>query len=510
MKIKLIALTLALLCFFGVFVACDSGSASTNETQNNDSNETNAETAPTGDDTAAESKTETETEVVTPEFHPTIAKTNYNEDCFMHVFERPSLLWVEENKNDVFTEALFARQQKLYEYLGVELTAIQTGNLNEYGEAFKSAVKSKDGSVDVLVCSAYVSIADFIIDGYLRDYNDFPQIDLTADYWKTDYMEEVMLGDSIYLGYSSFNIFNTHVISYNKGMMDQYSDALDEPIYDTVRNYRWTLDKMISLANLVYIDATANGKTEDDTFGITGHQWIPFIGFLHSSDIPLVAQDDTGAYKVAVYNETYQEKTTALVDKLHNLAKSDSAWFRFRIEETPMISLTSGRTLMSISGTAGLVGFLDYDIDFGVLPFPLYDENQKEVGYRSFNYDGFITFPSYMRNENMSVETVEILSFFSAPVQNAYYEKQLGKQAADTPDDREMLQLVWDGICTDFGLAFSYISSSLDTNLYMLPTLTNANTTANIASHVKSYEGSANKAIDKWMKTYEKKWGKNN
>ena len=115
-----------------------------------------------------------------------------------------------------------------------------------------------------------------------------------------------------------------------------------------------------------------------------------------------------------------------------------------------------------------------------------------------------------MRNENMSVETIEMLSFFSAPVQSAYYEKQLGKQAADTPDDREMLQIVWDGICTDFGLAYHAISTSnLDENLYMLPNLTNPNTTYNIASYIKRYEANGNKAIDKWMKTFEKKWGSN-
>lgn len=494
-SIRLLLLLLATLMALSCFVACDSGSE----------DDTTADTsADTENATGDVSLTETEK----PDTHPTIQKTDYADDLFVHVFERPSLLWVEESKDDVFTEALFARQQKLYDYLGVELYAIQTGNLNEYGDAFTTAVKNKDGSVDVLVCSAYVSIADFIIDGYLRDYNDFDQIDLTADYWKTDYMEEVMLGDRIYLGYSEFNIFNTHVLSFNKKMLDQYSDALDESIYDTVRNHRWTIDKMISLANLVYIDQTADGKTADDTFGLTGHQWIPFIGFLHACDIPLVAQDESGSYRVAVYNSTYQNKTTDLVEKLLALAKSDSAYFRFRIEDTENIPLSSNRVLMHIEGTGGLVSLLEYDIDFGVVPFPMYDEAQKDVGYRSFNYDGFITFPSFMRNENMSVESIEMLSFFSDPVQTAYYEKQLGKQASDTPDDSAMLQLVWDGICTDFGLAYSYISQSLDTNLYMLPTLTNANTSYSIASYVKSYEGSANKAIDKWMKMYDKKFGK--
>ena len=492
-SVRILLLVLAALMAISCFVACDS-SDKNEETQQKQENTTSGGV--------------TEEETLDPDIHPTIEKTNYADDLYMHVFERPNYLWVEESEDDVFTEALFARQQKLYDYLGVELYAVQTGNLNEYGDAFTTAVKNKDGSVDVLVCSAYVSIADFIIDGYLRDYNDFDQIDLTADYWKMDYMEEVMLGDKIFLGYSEFNIFNTHVLSFNKRMLEQYSDALDESIYDTVRNYRWTIDKMISLANLVYIDQTADGKTEDDTFGITGRQWIPFIGFLHASNIPLVAQDESGSYKVAVYNSTYQEKTTTLVEKLYALSKSDSAYFRFREESTADIPLSSGKVLMHIEGTAGLVNLLDYDIEFGVVPFPMYDEAQKDVGYRSFNYDGFITFPSYMRNENMSVESVEILSFFSDPVQTAYSAKQLGKQASDTPDDSEMLELVWDGICTDFGLAYSYISQSLDMNLYMLPTLTEANTTYAIASYVKSYESSANKAIDKWLKTYEKKWGK--
>lgn len=517
MKIKLISLTLALFCLFGVLVACDSGSSNKlDETQDNISNETVADPSPSGSDketsTKSEISTETATEAVTeaPTTHPTIAKTNYNDDFFLHVFERPQLLWVEESENDVFTEALFTRQQKIYDYLGVEMTAVQTGNLNVYGNDFKNAVKSKDGSVDVLVCSAYVSIASFILEGYLSDYSKFDQIDLSADYWKTDYMEEVMLGDDVYLGYSDFNIFCTHVISYNKDMLDQYSDALDESIYDTVRNYRWTLDKMISLANLVYIDKTSDGKTEDDTFGITGRQWIPFIGFLHACDIPLVEQDEAGAYKVSVYNSIYQEKTATLVNKLYELSKSNSAWFRYKIEETTDIPLTSGRSLMTIVGTPSIVDYLNYDINFGILPYPMFDENQKDVGYRSYNYDGFITFPSYMRNEDMSVETIEMLSFFSAPVQTAYYEKQLGKQVADAPDDSEMLLIVWDGICTDFGSALSQIDASLGTNLYMLPTLTHANTTENVASYVKSYENIANKALTKWMKSYEAKWGKNN
>ena len=437
-------------------------------------------------------------ETETPDVHPYIEQNNYDDICYMAVYERPKNLWTEQREGDVFTEAMFARQVKVQEYLGVEFIAKYLPST----EIFTTAVKNKDGSIDVLMSSPYLSVANFVLEGQIRKYNDLTQLELDADYWRMDYMEELMLEGDIYLGYSDFNIFNTHVVSFNKVMLDKYSHALDESLYDSVRNYRWTIDKMISLAKLVYIDTSSDGKTIDDTFGFTGRQWIPYIGFLHACDIFLVEQNEKGEYEVAVFNEKNQAKTSDLVSKLYDLAKSDCSWLSYKNEGPDMIYLISGRSLMTLVETGNLVGYLDYELEFGVLPYPMYDENQKDVGYRSFNYDGFITFPAYMRNEAMTAETIEMLSFFSAPVQSAYYEKQLGKQAADTPDDREMLQLVWDGICTDFGLAFSYISSALDTNLYMLPTLTYVSTESQVASYVKSYENSANKAIAKYIQKY--------
>ena len=502
-RIKLASFMLAALMILSLLISCETknnaDASSTQQTEVNESTEILLET-----DSKTSTETETVTETEAPEFHPTIEKTNYNDTCFMHVFEHLKYLYVEESEGDTMTEAMFARQQKLYDYLGVELMGVQTGNLETYGAAFKNAVKNKDGSVDVMICSAYVDVAPFISEGYLRKYNNLPAIDLDADYWKTDYMSTLQFNDDIYLGYSDFMIFNIHVISFNKDMMAQYEDALPESVYDSVRNYHWTIDKMISLANLVYIDKTSDGKTEDDVFGITGRQWIPFIGFLHACDINLVEQNDAGEFLVSVFNEKNNVKTSGLVDKMLALSKSNNAYFRFRIEETKEIKLHENQSLMTVQGTDYLVDNLNYDISFGVLPYPMYDEAQKSVGYRSFNYDGYITFPSFMRNENMSVETMEMLSFFSAPVEVAFYEKLLGKKVADVPDDRQMLEIVWNGICTDFGLAFSRIDATLGTNLYMLPTVTHANATDNVASFVKSYEKAANSAIRSYIKKMEK------
>mgnify|MGYP003308065369 CR=1 FL=1 len=71
----------------------------------------------------------------------------------------------------------------------------------------------------------------------------------------------------------------------------------------------------------------------------------------------------------------------------------------------------------------------------------------------------------------------------------AFYEKLLGKQAADLPDDRRMLDIVWNGICSDIAQTYN-----IDI-LYMVPYLTKAGAEQSLASYMASNQISSNKKI---------------
>jgi hypothetical protein len=108
--------------------------------------------------------------------------------------------------------------------------------------------------------------------------------------------------------------------------------------------------------------------------------------------------------------------------------------------------------------------------------------------------------PSYMRNEQMITESIELLSYYSSDVRTAVFEKWLGKQAADAPDDVKMLNIVWDNLYSDFGYTYSTIVGALNDNLYLLPTVTKAGANQSVASYIASYSRVANNAIAKYMK----------
>ena len=493
-KFRIVSVLLAVWMLVSLLSACDGRQSEESETKGAESIGTVAESV---------SETSVETEAM-----PEVERTNYNSDLYLSIMSGVSnkfkYHFVDESSNDVLTEAIFTRQQKVYEYLGVNIIATEYPDFSTYTTPFKTAVKNKDGSVDVMLTHVYYGVAGLVSGSFIADLGELAGIDLDADYWNREFMEDLSLSDRCYLGFSDYNILNTHVVVFNKTMMDKYADALDKSVYDMVRNYEWTVDQMIALSQLVYIDAASDGKTPDDTYGITGRQWSEFPGFLHACGVKIIEQDEKGEYKLAFMNEMNAHKTTALVEKLHQLSESEYAYFDYKTNDTPTVPFTTGRTLLHLSAVTYLEDFLSYDVPFGVLPYPVWDSAQKDVGYRHLQWSGFITVPTYLNNEQMVGETLEMLSFYSADVKTAYYEKMLGKQISDAPDDSEMFAIVWDTVCSEFAQPYC---ESLGGNgmLYFMADLTRAQATQNVASYYASYERSYNNAISKFTRMIEGK-----
>ena len=456
-------------------------------------------------DTTGGSGTEDSTSVST-EAMPEIEKKDYGDQFYLHVLpdvNPPKYYFAEESQGDILTDAIYTRQEKVRQHIGVEIVGVETGNFSQYLEPFKTAVKNKDGSVDTLISHVHTGIDGLISENYLTDFNKVPGIDLEADYWNQQFMEDISIADRMYLGFSDFNILYTHVITFNKTLLERYDDNFDESIYDMVNNYHWTLDKMLSTASIAYIDKTNDGKSQDDQFGISGYQHISFIGFLHASNINLVEMDKNGNYMVSVYNDTNREKTASLIDKLDTMVAADYSWFRDPHNGKDAVGMQTGRALFNLSSTYGLPGLIEYDVSFGVLPYPMWDENQKNVGYRSLQWGGYICIPSYTRNVEMVGETLELLSFYSADVTDVFYQKLLGKQVADSPDDKKMLDIVWDGVCSDFGQTYSSVVTNVSL-LYLVPELTYESSTQNIASFMARVDRTANKLFKQFVNKVSK------
>ena len=475
-NIKFLTIFIALVLFITSFAGCGNATA--------DNNADDGTLPELGDGSA--------------EYVPDIEKKNYGEEFYLWVMNDVNAIeyyWVEESMNDSMSEAVYGRQEKVRAHIGVEIFGSKTPTVKDYIEPFKKAVQNKDDSVHFLISHVFYGIDGFISGNYITDFNEIPEINLDADYWNTDVMDQISVNGKNFLGFSDFNILYTHVLSFNKDMLEKYSDQLDESIYSMVENYHWTVDKMMWLASLAYIDTNADGKTNDDTFGLVGYQSVPFIGFMHASNINVVEPDEKGDYKISLYNDKNKQKMSTLVDKLSELSRSEYANL---MDGYFYNGMTTGMALMEISSTFKLPEYLKSEVKFGIVPFPMFDEAQKDVGYRSLQWGGYLCIPAYLSNAEMVGETVELLSYYSDEVNVAFYEKLLGKQVAEAPLDRKMLDIVWDSVCSDFGQTyFSVIETS--NFMYILPEVTKVGAKKNLASFVAEYESTANRNLKKFM-----------
>jgi hypothetical protein len=273
--------------------------------------------------------------------------------------------------------------------------------------------------------------------------------------------------------------------------MKEYN--LTEP-YGDVRNKTWTLDKLISMASTVSADDGDGKWTENDTYGISGWGWVPLISLVTSSDMKIVDRNDVGDFVIAYENNS--EKMINLIDKVMEMYNADYSYF-WKSTGGTALNFADGNSLFQLYDSGELIKFREEDLRFGVLPYPLWDEQQTE--YKSLNWNGMMGVPGAIKNPDMVGEVLELMGYYTADVKVAYYEKLLGTKLAEAPDDAEMLDIVWASQVSDVGIIACNSSGSMDALVYMLPKMCESGRN-NFASYMKSNGKGAQRGLDRVFK----------
>ncbi len=445
---------------------------------------------------------------------PDVDRKDYSDDFNLYVADSNGgiKLWYMDddlNGGSAMDEAVYQRQERVRKYLGVEFVRVKypDATYNTYQKYVQDAITNKDGTLDALITHVHGGVSNMISENMLLNLGELEGVDLDADYWHKDFMDTLELNGNYFLGHSDYNIMLTYLIGFNKELLDQYyfgGNPNKKSVYDMVRDGEWTLAAMMDLARLVSIDETGDGKSYDDYFGLTASPWVAFNGFLTSSGIPMVAQTQSGAYEVALTKDEYFNKTDDLVTFFKELEAANYTYFAHHMTSMVDLPLSSGRALMSVLRTDSLESLLNYKLEFGVLPYPLYDQNQyntkdANLGYRSLQWGGYIGVLSYLKNPVLVGETLEMLAYYSENVKITYYEKVLGKRIADMPDDADMLNLVWNGISTDVGQTFYNLGGDENGVCYTVPQLIHPSTKNNLASYLASKERAINNGFKDFL-----------
>ncbi len=391
--------------------------------------------------------------------------------------------FADKTTGDGMNDSLYQRQQAIEKLLLVKLVykeaegVGQTPAFQMYADEVKNAIKSGNEKYQLVGTHTNYALPDLITTNSLKDFKGFETIDLNQDYWNKKIMDQVAYKDHYYLGYSDYNLASTCVVAYNKTLYNEFESAFNgSTMYDYVNNNQWTLAKLGEVAAYVYKD---QGDPAKNTYGLTGECWVPLCGFLQSCGESVVAKNESsGKYELTWYdNATVTSKVNDIISTIKDLTSMNETYF-WMIKDfasygnSTQIRINSGKVFMELLSTTDLVYLKETQLKFGVLPYPMYDENQaKTVGYRSLNWAGYIAVPANISDTKMVGDVLECLAFYSEDVVTYYYEKLLGLKVSDAPEDSQMLEIIWDGLCSDFGLAYGYLdeNATLDNLAYAIP-----------------------------------------
>ncbi|MBQ3176243.1 MAG: hypothetical protein IJB52_00320 [Clostridia bacterium] len=391
----------------------------------------------------------------------------------------------EEANGEAINDAIFERNAFIEEKYNLVLSLPEEADMESI---LKKAVTAGDALYDLVNISPQSGYNVSVV-GALRNMNNIPHIDITKPYWRASVMENTSTGGKNFFYVGDLNLASLNgvgVVFFNKELADsmQITD-----LYDTVRSGRWTFDTFTEYCRGVTADVNGDGTMNgEDKFGLTvnGFVWQPFFAGTGSriidkdaEDIPVLNWDTEENINAIsrIVNFVNDRESVILVNQFPEL-QTAGGWGQASID-----MFSENRALFWIEIIYGVHQLRTMDKDFGILPMPKYDENQKE--YASYIHAGWtsaIAMPITNTEDDLAGRLIEDLAYQSSiTVRPAFYDVTLKGKVSRDNDSGDMLDIIYSNINLDL---VTLMASRLpvDTNMREFLIKNNTSFTSTIAS----------------------------
>ncbi|MCQ2430460.1 MAG: hypothetical protein MJ192_09030 [Clostridia bacterium] len=452
----------------------------------------------------------TEAETVDMAFVDELPELNYNDErvAFLGSGQvgAKDELYTEGRNNELINDAVYERNEVVETRLGVKLDIVADGGNDSFYVSNKIHNLVMTGTDEFQFCTlpSYVAVTRAVEGEYL-DLTSFEYLDLSKHYWSQGYNEMASWGDGhqfMASGSAALTLFRyMYVTLYNKNVMTDRQ--IDDP-FNAVQNGDWTLDFKTSLINGMYQDLNGNGKIDEkDFFGFASGYATSSDCYWISTKSTVLDKDETGYF---IYNADV-ERITEAVDKVLALFYGPDSYV-FTIDSTydNYIIEDFGNSLAFMVDTMITkieVSLRDFKDDYGILPIPKLNKEQKD--YRTCVQDQVSAFmlPSTLpeSKKEMMGAVLECLGSESyKTVVDAYYNTALSYRYLNNPESKIMLDLIYDSVSFEIAQIYTEAAGNFLANMRAM--VSSKRNTA--ASAYKKQTRNMEKQLQKLNEKYEK------
>jgi ABC-type glycerol-3-phosphate transport system substrate-binding protein len=403
---------------------------------------------------------------------------------------------------DILDDAVFNRNRFIEEKFNVKFEVFEDDIDTAYNY-LQTAVLAGDNIYDATFCRGD-KLSPFILEGYLVNLFDYPYFQLEQPWWDQSIMKQALIGDGeqLYFASTDFSLVGfdgTICLFFNENMMDDH--GLEAP-YDMVRNGKWTLDR---LGEYIKAGTNLNGD-ENFTWKLGGNSiygltsWATCANaLLIGSNESYIIKDEKNEPMLGLENKRFYDVAAKIATMLgkagdYLLLNDDQTANHYELV------FKSGRAFFLCAELKASSKYRDMNDNYGIVPMPKYDENQKE--YHSFRFTGSLLMAIPVTNQDLKRTGIimDALAYKSyTDVLPVYYDVNVSQKGLRNEDSIEMLGIIRDSRFFDIGMAYGWTS-----DLYSaIESALNAGTT-DLASIIASNKDKVTESIKKTMELMNK------
>jgi len=437
-----------------------------------------------------------------------LPETNFNGAVF-NILQRTEWNYeflAESENGDVVNDAVYKRNLTVEERFNVKLNAIDVmGGWNEQ-EIFLKKVRNSvaAGDDEFQLISGYAAyMPKLASQGIVVNLHDLPYLDFDKPWWSTDLKDNLTINGKMFFATGDLSLSlweDILAVYFNKKMIADYQ--IENP-YELVRSGKWTLDKINEICKDVYKDMDGTGKMSAavDIFGYATDTANLVDNFFGAFDCPVIKKDENGI----PYHAQNIQKMADIVEKLYEFL-----WENPGVYSNPVASpgpenlyryiFEEDRAMFLPELLGNAQALRSMNTDFGIIPYPKWDEQQENYLTTSVAYFSLFCVPVTVQNFEMTGIITEALCVESyKKVIPAFYEIALKTKHARDDESAEMIDIIRSGLTFDFGKIYV---TELAYSMNVLRELM-SNKRNNFVSTFEKNERSYNTALAKVLKTFD-------
>ena len=395
-------------------------------------------------------------------------------------------IWIDDSADGVILDdvdnAIINRNNLIKEKTGIKISPFDAGAVGISGlqEFARTYFEIQSDEIDVYCGYQYYDIGA-AANGWLLDLNTIVNpatgskiINTEASYWATNYINSITYNDKLYwvtgdvaLRYTG-GLYCTYVNTsiYDSLVKSAYGGRT---IYNIVNAGEWTMDTMLEMAALGYVDRSDgdNIASEGDQFGIVYELCDVIDGMAFGCNVQFSnkVRNNDGTDEISIVLGT-NPSASEFASKLNEMYQATYTYNAGNSDSTLMMPIfADGDALFAINKIYMAGVYLSDMEDFAIIPTPMLNASQaKTGGYSTGVHDSVTIFgvSKYSSNPIAAAAALELMSFYgSTVVTPVFYNTVMKGRFVRDDEAAAMIDLIRDGFDSDFVAAWSWSISDV-------------------------------------------------